>query len=204
MRRPTVRSWTRSGARTVITSDAIKEYYPPVYAPSGIVGNLKFALRYEPIDLSVYEVLFKVLDAALLEEWIRQEPTGTYVRRAWFLYEALTGKLLDADDVSRTGYINILDPGLHVTGPVRRVRRQRVNNNLLGDNTYCPLMRRTEALNHAMAQAWTWRPSRWWRVASQRSWLGPYITFIQKRRSHPLRLRAKYPARSVPTASWPR
>ena len=38
-----------------------------------------------------------------------------------------------------------------MTGPVRRVRRQRVNNNLLGDNTYCPLIRRTDALNHAMA-----------------------------------------------------
>ena len=86
----------------------------------------------------------------MLEEWIRQEPTGTCVRRAWF-YETLTGKLLDADDVAPTGYTNILDPKLHVTGPVRRVRRQRVNNNLLGDNTYCPLIRRTDALNHAMA-----------------------------------------------------
>jgi hypothetical protein len=65
--------------------------------------------------------------------------------------EVLTGKLLDADDVSRTGYINILDPKLQVTGSVRRVRRQRVNNNLLGDNTYCPLIRRTDALKHAMA-----------------------------------------------------
>jgi hypothetical protein len=55
VRKPTVRSWTRSGARkTVITSEAIKEHYPPIYAPSGIIGNLKFALRYEPIDLSVY------------------------------------------------------------------------------------------------------------------------------------------------------
>lgn len=78
--------------------------------PAGIIGNLKFALRYEPIDLSVYDALFGVLYAELLEAWIRQEPTGIYVRRAWFLYEALTGKLLDADDVSRTGYINILDP----------------------------------------------------------------------------------------------
>ena len=152
VRRPTVQSWTRSGARkTIITSEAIKEYYPPVYAPSGIIGNLKFALRYEPVDLSVYDALFKVLDAQLLEEWIRQEPTGAYVRRAWFLYEALTGKLLDAADVSRAGYINILDPKLHVTGPVRRVRRQRINNNLLGDNTYCPLIRRTDVLNRAMA-----------------------------------------------------
>jgi len=152
VRRPTVRSWTRSGARkTIITSEAIKEYYPPVYAPKGIIGNLKFALRYEPIDLSVYDALFKVLNRKLLEEWLQQEPTGAYVRRAWFLYEALTGKLLDADDVSPTGYINILDPKLHVMGPVRRVRRQRVNNNLLGDNTYCPLIRRTDVLNRAMA-----------------------------------------------------
>ena len=86
VRRPTVRSWTRSGARkTIITREAIKEYYPPVYAPSGLIGNLKFALRYEPIDLSVYDALFKVLDRKLIEEWIRQEPTGAYVRRAWFL-----------------------------------------------------------------------------------------------------------------------
>lgn len=151
VRSPTVRSWTRSGARkTVVTNEAIKEYYRPVYAPSGLIGNLKFALRYEPIDLSVYDALFKVLDAGLLEEWIRQEPTGAYARRAWFLYEALTGNLLDVGDVSRSGYINILDPKLHVTGPVRRVQRQRVNNNLLGDNTYCPLIRRTDVLKHAM------------------------------------------------------
>lgn len=58
VRNPTVRSWTRSGARkTVVTNEAIKEYYPPVYAPSGLIGNLKFALRYEPIDLSVYDAL---------------------------------------------------------------------------------------------------------------------------------------------------
>ncbi|HEX7331763.1 MAG TPA: Fic family protein [Pyrinomonadaceae bacterium] len=152
VRMPTVRSWTKSGARkTIITDDAIQEYYRPIYAPSGIIGNLKFALRYEPIDLSVYDALFKVLDAELLEKWIRQEPTGVYVRRAWFLYETLTGKRLDADDVARTGYIDILDPRLHVTGPVRRVRRQRVNNNLLGDNTYCPLIRRTDVLNRVMA-----------------------------------------------------
>jgi hypothetical protein len=54
----------------------------PVYAPSGIVGNLKFALRYKPIDLGVYDGLFGVLDSELLEVWIRQEPTGIYVRRA--------------------------------------------------------------------------------------------------------------------------
>ena len=203
VRRPTVRSWTRSGARkTIITSDAIKEYYPPVYAPSAIIGNLKFALRYEPIDLSVYEALFKVLDAALLEEWIRQEPTGAYVRRAWYLYEALTGRLLDADDVAPTGYTNILDPKLHVTGPVRRVRRQRVNNNLLGDNTYCPLIRRTDALNHAMASGLDLEAKSLVESCEPMILARAEHYYMQKRRSPPLRLRAKYPARRVLSASW--
>ena len=32
---------TEAGARkTIITSEAIKEYYPPVYAPSGTIGDL--------------------------------------------------------------------------------------------------------------------------------------------------------------------
>lgn len=48
VRPPTVQSWSRSGARkTSLTIAAIKEYYPPGYAPEGLIGNLKFALRYE-------------------------------------------------------------------------------------------------------------------------------------------------------------
>ncbi|MGH9927807.1 MAG: Fic family protein [Pyrinomonadaceae bacterium] len=152
VRLPAVQSWSRAGARkTSVTSPAIKEYYPPGYAPQGFIGNLKFALRYEPVDLSIYYPLFKVVESELLEEWIRREPTSAYARRAWFLYEFLTGKTLDAPDVPPTGYVNILDPKLHVTGPVRKIRRQRVNNNLLGDHTYCPVIRRTDVLNRAMS-----------------------------------------------------
>jgi len=152
VRPPTVRSWSRASARkSSVTSDAINEYYPPRYARHGVIGNLKFALRYEPIDLSVYHALFKVLESELLEGWLRQEPTSAYARRAWFLYEALTGKILDVPDVPHTGYVNILDPKLHVTGPVRKIGRQRVNNNLLGEHTYCPVIRRTDALNRAIA-----------------------------------------------------
>src|SRR5437667_5780298 len=100
VRPPTVQSWSRSGARkTSATGASIKEFYPPGYAPEGLIGNLKFALRYEPIDLSVYDVLFSVLEIELLERWIRHEPTSAYARRAWFLYEFLTGKTLDAEDV---------------------------------------------------------------------------------------------------------
>jgi len=68
VRLPTVQSWSRSGARkNSVTNAAIKEYYPPGYAPEGLIGNLKFALRYEPMNLSVYHALFKVLHSEVLE-----------------------------------------------------------------------------------------------------------------------------------------
>ncbi len=41
------------------------------------------------------------------------------------------------------GYIDLLDPEIHFTGPRRLVRRQRINDNLIGSNGYSPLVRKT-------------------------------------------------------------
>jgi hypothetical protein len=46
----------------------------------------------------------------------------------------------------------LLDPKLHVTATGRRVRRQRIIDNLLGNKNYCPMIRRTDKLIAAMAQ----------------------------------------------------
>ena len=65
----------------------------------------------------------------------------------WFLYEFLTGKTLPLDDLKRGNYINLLEPDEYYTViPVRQVRRQRINDNLLGDNRFCPTVRRTNTL----------------------------------------------------------
>ena len=45
----------------------------------------------------------------------------------------------------------LLDPKLHVTVPSEGYADNELTINLLGDNSYCPLIRRTDALNHAMA-----------------------------------------------------
>src|SRR6266542_4036696 len=109
VRLPTVRSWSRASARkSSVTSGTINEYYPPRYARHGVIGNLKFALRYEPIDLSVYHALFKMLENELLEGWIRQEPSSAYARRAWFLFDALPGKSLGPPALALTGAVAIL------------------------------------------------------------------------------------------------
>jgi len=150
---PATRSEIVRGARKTIAADGkILEQYPRNYAPKGQFGDLRFALRYEPVALDVYLAIFQTLDTRQLEEWVRSEPTSIFVRRAWYLYELLMEKTLDVPDVIPSGYIDLLDPKIHLTGPRRLVRRQRINDNLLGSGKYSPLVRRTEMLTTYMGK----------------------------------------------------
>ena len=146
--RPFVRSLLVGGIRkTRISAAGILEHYPRAYAPEpGWLGQLRFALRYEPMDLGVYKAAFLRMDKSELERWIQSEPYGIFARRAWYLYELLTGDILDVDDLTSGRYAELLNPELHIVGPAIRVRRQRLFDNLLGHKDYCPLIRRTEKL----------------------------------------------------------
>lgn len=148
---PAVRSFVTRGARqTNISGGTVSEFYPQRFEQATVTGNLKFAMRYEPIDVGVLDAAFKSLDRDDMEAWVRSEPTGIFARRAWYLYELLTGKILDVPDVPSGGYVDLLNPALHITSPGRKATRQRVNDNLLGGKGYCPLIRRTEKLDEWM------------------------------------------------------
>lgn len=145
---PVVRSEIVAGTRkTIVTNTQVVEQYPRVYQPpESIVGQLRFALRYEPLDLRVYKAAFEKMERSELEIWIQKEPNGIFARRAWYLYEMFTGKTLNVDDLESGRYVDLLDPDLHIVGLPIRVKRQRVFDNLLGNKDYCPLIRRTEKL----------------------------------------------------------
>jgi Fic family protein len=150
---PAVRSEAVRGARkTRIANGAILEQYPRSYAPKDLFGHLRFAMRYEPIELNVLAALFAKLERKDVEAWIRSEPVGKYPRRAWYLYELLTGATLDVPEVPPTDNVLLLDSSLHITSTGVRVRRQRIIDNLLGNRDYCPMIRRTDRLNAAMQQ----------------------------------------------------
>jgi len=149
---PVVRSEVNAGTRrTVATAERVLEQYPMRYATDGAAADLRFAMRYEPIDLGALAAIFEKVDKSELAAWIRSEPTGIFARRAWYLYELLTGGTLDVPDLIPSGYVDLLDADLHITGPTTQVRRQRINDNLLGTKDYSPLVRRTEALSNLMA-----------------------------------------------------
>jgi hypothetical protein len=127
--------------------------FTPRHAPDdSISGDLTFALRYEGLDLGILKALFAKINPEIIARWIRLEPTGSYSRRVWFLYEWLTGKVLDEPDVLTGNYVDALNDklqfGTHTTVPSRRYR---VNNNLPGTPSFCPLVRRTKKLEDLMS-----------------------------------------------------
>jgi len=130
------------------TGEVIEEVYPPKYWPGETLGDqLEFALKYDGTNLAILASLFQVVAVEDFLSYVRSKPTGKYARRLWFLYEFLTGTSLPMDGVKWGNYIDLLDQDQYYTvTPVRQVRRQRINDNLLGDGRFCPTIRRTDIL----------------------------------------------------------
>lgn len=146
------RSWvTTSGIHRIdTTGGVIEEVYPSKYWPGNTLGDhLEFALKYDGTNLAILASLFQKVAAEDLLGFVRSKPTGKYARRLWFLYEFLTGTTLQMDDVKRGNYIDLLDSEQYYTvTPTRQIRRQRINDNLLGDGLFCPTIRRTDTLQY--------------------------------------------------------
>jgi len=147
-------NWHRSSVATAgphridATRGFIEEIYPSRYWPGGSLGDqIEFALKYDGTNLGILASLFRAVDPVDIVSYVQSKPTGKYARRVWFLYELLTGKTLALDDLERGNYVDVLDPHDYYTVAAgQKVRRQRVNDNLLGDRRFCPTIRRTSAL----------------------------------------------------------
>lgn len=116
-----------------------------------LVDHLSFALRHEPIDLLILKRVLEAAPKAEVEAFIRAAPTGIAARRAWYFYEALTGRTLDLDDAPKVAAVDLLAPAEYFTGKARPSKRHRVRDNLLGTGRFCPVIRRTDALNEFIA-----------------------------------------------------
>jgi hypothetical protein len=125
-----------------------EEIYPARYWPGDALGDhLEFALKYDGTNLAILASVFGAAPRDELQQYIVSAPRGKYVRRLWFLYEMLTGSALPLEDLKTGGYVDLLEPDQYYTVTAHRpVRRQRINDNLLGDARFCPTVRRTDAL----------------------------------------------------------
>ena len=120
----------------------------PRHAPDAtLAGHLTFALEYEGLDLAILKRLYLAVEAADIEAIVQATPTGSYARRIWFMYEWLTGLRLKLPDAERGTYVPVVDSDKQWAIPGENSPRHRVRNNLPGTPEFCPLVRRTAALN---------------------------------------------------------
>jgi hypothetical protein len=136
-------SHRKEGAWTVFD----KRYWPG----DTFADHITFALRHEEIDLLVLKRSFEAVPQAEIEAIVQAAPTGKPARRAWYLYEILTGRTLDVSDTPTVVAVDLLDPEAYFTGKPRLSKRHRVRDNLLGTGRFCPVIRRTKALTEFLA-----------------------------------------------------
>ena len=127
--------------------------FTPRHAPdNSLYGHLIFALRYEGIDLAILNALFQSIAPSEIEQIVTSEPGGNYARRIWFLFEYLTGRVLNVPDIQKRKYVDVVDAKIQYPGSARSSKRHAINNNLPGVKNFCPLIRRTEKLDALIAQ----------------------------------------------------
>ena len=112
-----------------------------------------FALKYEGINLLFFKKLFEKIKPKELEQWITSEPLSQYSRKIWFLYEWLMQKQLSVPDLKGGSYIQLVDAKLQYACPVSlNSNRHRIKNNLPGKVNFCPLIHKTEKLEHYISE----------------------------------------------------
>lgn len=145
----------KSVHRKVEKSDgSTEEYYPKgKTCEDSVCGHLEFAVKNEGINLAILKACFPHVDASELTAHILKKRTGQFVRKLWFLYEALTGRKLDIPDLEQGNYVDLLDPEKYYTATPVSQQRQRINVNLPGTVDFSPQLRRTDKLKAFEAKA---------------------------------------------------
>jgi Fic family protein len=111
-----------------------------------LTSHLVFALKYEGIDLYILKKLFQYSGKELVLNMIKKEPTSQYTRRVWFLYEWLTGEVLQTPDLKTGTYVEIVNPKLQFTSSSINSTRHRIKNNLPGTPEFCPMISKTNKI----------------------------------------------------------
>jgi hypothetical protein len=115
-------------------------------------AHLTFSLTHEYLNLLVLKRIFLALPESHLAKYVQSAPTGIANRRAWFLYEFLTGKKLKIADAPKVTTIDVLDAKKYFAAAGLVSKRHKVRNNLLGNSLFCPIIRRSEKLTHYVDQ----------------------------------------------------
>jgi hypothetical protein len=128
--------------------------FGPKYAPkeNTPLAHLEFALKYDDINLGILKDVFIKLPKKDLFSFIKLAPSGKYSRKIGYLYELLTEKELPLKNEITANYIDLLDTDRYIAGNSIKNAKWKINDNLLGNKEYCPIVRRTKALDELLSK----------------------------------------------------
>jgi len=111
--------------------------------------HLIFAIKYEGVNLLFFKKLFEKLRKKDVEALVQIEPQGQYSRKIWFLYEWLLGTKLNIPDLVTGNSVPLIDEEIqYASSNSINSSRHRIKNNLPGTVGFCPLVFKTEKLEH--------------------------------------------------------
>lgn len=114
--------------------------------PQNPFSQLEFGLKHDGINLEIIRAFFSHIESKELQSYIQQQPTSKFSRTIWFLYEYLTENKLKLKDCKKVKYIDLLDQNRYFTLSGIKSHRHGINNNLIGNQQFCPIIRRTTKL----------------------------------------------------------
>lgn len=123
---------------------------PARMAPAGnVLEHVLFALKHEGVNLYLLAHGLCQVPGAELAAAFADTPNGIYLRKAGYLWEHFNGAELPraAGLAVTAAYVPMFEPSLYLVGHSRRNTRWRIDFNGLGDLSYCPVVRRTPALD---------------------------------------------------------
>ena len=112
-----------------------------------IFCHLEFSLKHEKIDLLIIKSILKECEIEEVVNYIKTKQTAILKKKIWFLYEFLLEEI-PIDDLPVGKYDNLLDSEKYFVrnNPIKS-KRHKINNNLLGNFDFCPIIIKTEKLS---------------------------------------------------------
>lgn len=112
-------------------------------------SHLEFAIKHEYIDLLVLKNILKSFSVEEISQNIKINPKRILSKKIWFLYEFLLDEKLPLEDLSVGKYDDLLDEKKYIVNNNSiKSKRHKINNNFLGTQKLCPIIKRTTELQY--------------------------------------------------------